>query len=572
MRCPFDSLGWRFVLAVASSLLVSGCSLDRHAWHPAPLVSPIDFAAEQIPPTGLSLAEWHYTQARTLEEADQAACVDHYYQAAAQAWPAIRDMPPSAAATRSWGLYHSAVAQMLSAAQRHGRWKSQVGLMVQGPAGLAPVPAIYHDFAWNPGDFDHLAPVGSYEVPDLDHQFRSTGVGVPLVVVRRAPPVEPFMQDTQSFAATAVLRPSSGDSALSPTAFSQPSCFVLEFLNPLTSDALPSATGNIPLARDLSAPFAYPPRGKDRAWLIDFLLPGSATKDDGLFMLEPYQPGKIPLVLVHGLLSDPLTWTNMVNELRSNRQLCDRYQVWGFRYSTGTQFLGSAALLRQQLGEIRNVYDPQRADPALSRMVLVGHSMGGLLAKLQVVYSGDELWHTFANRPPSEIVTTPDVRGRLIEQLCFDPNPDIARVVFIGTPHQGSEDATRCIGRIGASLAETSAAAKQAHAQLLRDNPGVFNAVFDRRIPNSIDMLEPANPFLLATLRLPFRAGVRFHSICGVMDRPLSSQPSDGVVSLTSARLIGACSEKLVPAKHTKLTRDCTSIAEVTRILCQHSR
>ncbi len=548
-------------MAVAGLLLATGCSLNRYAWHAA-RVTPSVEAADHLPASGLVLAEQHFAQARALDDAGQAACVDHYYQAAALAWPALEGMSPSCRLAQPRDLYHSAVTQMLSAAQRHGRWSPTTGLMVQGAGGLTPVPAVYHDFAWEPGDFNELSPADSIETPGLIHRFQAPGVGVPLVVVRRAPHVKPFMQSVQSFAATVVLRP--------PTTPS--TCFVLEFYNPLTTDALPVSAGNMPLARDISAPAAFPPRGNERAWLVDFLLPASATRDDGLFMLEPYQPGKIPVVLVHGLLSDPLTWTNMVNELRANRELTERYQFWGFRYSTGTQFFASAALLRRQLCEIRTVYDVQSSDPALSEMVLVGHSMGGLLAKLQVTYSGDRLWTTLANRPPSEIVTPPQVRERLTEQLFFDPNPNIARVVFIGTPHKGSEDASRCIGRIGAALAETSTESQQQHAQLLRDNPGVFSLEFERRIPRSIDLLEPESSFLLATLGLPFRAGVQTHSICGVVERPLHPEPSDGVVPLTSARPMGACSEKLVASKHTELTRDSEAIAEVARILCQHAQ
>ncbi len=380
------------------------------------------------------------------------------------------------------------------------------------------------------------------------------------------------MQEVQSFAATAVLRPATPCSADTTAGMHRPNDFVLEFSNPLAIDTLSTQAGSAPLARDLSAPFAYPPRGRDRAWLLDYLRPPAASEDDGLFMLEPYQPGKIPLVLIHGLLSDPLTWTNMVNELRVNRELTERYQIWAFRYSTGTEFFESAALLRRQLREIRKAYDPRRADLALSRMVVVGHSMGGLLAKLQVVHSGDELWRTLANRPLSEIAATPQVREKLTSQLFFDPNPDIARVVFIGTPHKGSADASRCIGRIGAALAEISPALEQEHTELVQNNPGVFNPEFQRKIPRSIDLLEPTNAFLRSTLRLLFRPEVQTHSICGVLDRPLSTEPSDGVVPLSSARLVGAASEKLVPVKHTDLTKSSATVAEVVRILCLHTR
>lgn len=579
IRYPLNSVAWRLALAVVGLSCVTGCSLEHYAWRPAPIVSPIGSAAKASPLCGIgvaasdiALAESHYTQALALAERRQAACVDHFYQAAILAWPALGGMAHGASSCREGELYHSAVTGLLTSAQRHGRWNPQLGLMVKGVGGLTPVPAVYRGFAWEPRDFHELAPVGSYEVPLMSRQFRSPGVGVPLVVVRRDGPSKPFLKNVSSFAATAVLHPPAGGAATCPTPDDRSPRFVLEFINPLNNGVLGGPLGDIPLARDLSAPFAYPPKEDDRAWLTDFLLPGSATKGDGLFMLEPYQPGKVPVVFVHGLLSDPRTWTNMVNELHADRELTERYQFWGFRYSTGAQFFESAALLRRQLGEVRQAYDPQHTDPAMSQMVVVGHSMGGLLAKLQVVYSGDDLWTTLANRPPSAIVATPEVRGRLTEQLFFSPNPDIARVVFIGTPHQGSEDASRCIGQLGAALVESDPQRDREHAQLVRDNPGVFNVEFERRIPRSIDLLEPQNPFLLTTMRLRFRAGVEVHSVAGVIDRLISTEPSDGVVRLTSARLLGASSERIAPAKHTELTQDSTVISEVARILHEHAR
>ncbi len=530
----------------------------------------VELTSIHVPASNITLAQQHYNQAAALEQAGRAECVDHYYHAATLAWPEVEGMRPAAKPSPAWQLYHSAITRLLSTAQQHGRWRPGVGLLLAGSDGLVPLATSFQGFAWQPHDFQQLVPVGSDDVPGLNHQFRAAGLGVPLVVVRRSPPALPFMQPTQSFAATAVVRPEATCDQPLARGTHQPARFVLELVNPVTTDTLTTWAGTTPLARDLSAPFAYPPRDNDRDWLRNFLVPGGSTNDEGLFMIEPYQPGKIPLVLVHGLLSDPLTWTNMVNELRTNRELAERYQIWGFRYSTGTQFFQSAALLRRQLREIRAIYDPHRSDPALSQMVLVGHSMGGLLAKLQVTSSGELLWHTLANRPPSQIVASPDVRHRLTEQMIFTPNPDITRVIFIGTPHQGSDDASRCIGRLGAALVETPPEIERQHAQLIRDNPGVFHPKFERQIPRSIDLLEPNHPFLIATQRLPFGPGVHLHSICGVVDDPFSLEPTDGVVPLGSARLIGVRSEHLVPARHTELTSAPTAITEVARILALH--
>jgi pimeloyl-ACP methyl ester carboxylesterase len=559
-----NNLHSQLALAGLTLALVGGCSLRHSTWTPPEAVTPVELTSLHEAGSGLSFAQSQYDRAVKLEEAGRAECVDHYFMAATLAWPAIECVRPGIEETPEWQLYHSAVAQMLIAAQEHRRWQPECGLLVNRTTGLTPVVASYQGFAWQPSDFTQLAPVGHYSDPSLKYKFRAGGLGVPLAVVRRSNTPEPFMQPTQSFAATVVLRPASGCDSTSNR-------FVLEFINPVSNDTISTSCGTAPLARDITAPFAYPPRGRDRDWLTDFILPGSSTRDDGLFLLEPYQPGKIPVVFVHGLLSDPLTWTDMVNQLRAHRDLTDRYQFWAFRYSTGTQFFRSAALLRRQLAEVQQAYDPCHEDPAFTRMVIVGHSMGGLLAKLQITYSGDALWNTLANRPPDMIVTTPDVRNRLVEQLYFDPNPNIARVVYIGTPHQGSEDATRCMGRVGAALVETPPEIEQQHAQLLRDNPGAFHNDF-RHYPRSIDLLEPGNPFLQTTLRLPYRQGIAVHSICGVADRPCSPGPTDGVVPLSSARLYNVQSEKIVGSKHTDLTRDKNSIAEVARILRLHAR
>ena len=326
----------------------------------------------------------------------------------------------------------------------------------------------------------------------------------------------------------------------------------------------------IAVAYDLTAPLAYASQQEDRAWLRNFLQPGATAKGKGLFMIEPYQRGKIPIVFVHGLLSDPRTWGDMANELRGRQETVNRCQLLAFQYGTGEPFLESAATLRRQLEEFRAAYDPQHTDPAFARMVLVGHSMGGLLAKLQTVYSGDRLWQAAASVPLAQIKTTPLMRANLAEAFFFDPNPDIERVVFIGTPHQGSSWAHRIAGRAGSMLVKPSAAIEQRHAQLLEDNPGVWNPELVRRLPTSIDMLEPDSTILNATLALPFRPGVALHTIAGDIRTNLRDGPTDGIVPLSSARLVGVRSEKIVAAKHTRLNRDPATVEEIIRILHEH--
>src|SRR5262249_13208370 len=131
----------------------------------------------------------------------------------------------------------------------------------------------------------------------------------------------------------------------------------------------------------------------------------------GIYMFEPYQPGKIPVVMVHGLLASPLTWTTMFNDLRADPQLRERYQFWFYLYPTGNPYLATAADLRQELTRLRAELDPAGKDWTLDHMVLVGHSMGGLVSRLLTADSGDDFWKLVADRPLDDLKIAPDTRA-----------------------------------------------------------------------------------------------------------------------------------------------------------------
>jgi hypothetical protein len=136
--------------------------------------------------------------------------------------------------------------------------------------------------------------------------------------------------------------------AVALLAVAYPSC-QFQLYDPLRVDQVDTASGSQPLAKDLSAPSAYRLRDESRTILANFIDRDPTESPNQLFLTEPYQPGKIPVLLVHGLLSDAFTWVELVNELRATPGFVDRFQVWGFRYDTGRPFLASAASLRAQL-------------------------------------------------------------------------------------------------------------------------------------------------------------------------------------------------------------------------------
>jgi hypothetical protein len=321
----------------------------------------------------------------------------------------------------------------------------------------------------------------------------------------------------------------------------------------------------------LTAPIAYLLSHADRDFLANFLQPGSTTEDTGLFMIEPYQPGKIPVIIVHGLLSEPFTWADLANEIRARPDLVARYQFWGFEYATGEPFLKSAATLRRQLYQVQAQMDPMGADPALPRTVLVGHSMGGLVSKLQTTRSGNQLWRSVSCRSFASLVTTPCTRAELADSFFFDPVPMVSRVVYIGTPHKGSVWAERPIGRLGSSLVQEPSSMEDEHAQLIRDNPNCFSDEFTERIPTSVDLLAPDSPLLCAIDRLHKSPTVQEHTILGEGYFMLRAGDSDKVVPVTSASKPGVVSEKRIHKKHGDLHQSDEGIREVICILRKHA-
>ena len=377
------------------------------------------------------------------------------------------------------------------------------------------------------------------------------GFGVPVVVMRKAGccprRCQRYLSSQFPFAATVVLRPADAGNAEGG---------VLEFYNPLKVSTVSVCGQPMVMARDVSAPIARQLQIRDRAGILGFLDPSLAERGDGLRFAEPYQAGKIPVVFVHGLLSDPATWFDVANDLRAQPWFNERYQIWAFSYATGEPFITSATLMRTQCREAVALLDPEGQDPALHRMVLVGHSMGGLVCKLQVTYSEEQIWKSFSNIPFECLRAKPEMKARLAERCFFDPQPFVRRVVFIATPHDGSSLAARGIGRLSSRLVEPIPQASAAHAELVADNPGAFTDPFERHVPTSVEMLEPQDPTLQAIRTLRFSPCVKLHSVIGTGHPSLRGEPGDGVVPVASACHPGVEGPRFVDATHSSILRD----------------
>lgn len=541
----------RFWIAVFSCALV-GCSLARttSVWNPPLSPPPARDTSGYV-----ASAEANFSAGVAADERGDPVAVDYFYAAAVQSWP-VHAANAAVPTDPGSELYRASVRKLLDSAARYCRFDSARGITL-GDGTL--VRTRYAGFIWQSADFQCFQPVGSYASSSLLRKFASNGVGVEYVVLSSEKPQNPFIAPRTPFAATAVLQP-----AIGPVS----SQFTLDLYDPLRT----AATENgLPLARDVTAPLAYSAAENGNEGMIDFLDPAANDDAASLWMSEPYQPGKIPVVLVHGLASSPLTWSHLQNDLRTHPGILDRYQVWTFRYDTGSPFLTTAAELRRQFAELRRLYDPCGTDPNMTRIVLVGHSLGGLVSKLQVISSGDELWRSAANQALNTIRTDPDTYARLAQSFYFTPSPDVNRVIYIATPHQGSVYATRCIGQVSSALVREPPEWMARHAQLIRDNPNAFGKEMSKGIPTSVDLLDPESCILQATNRLPYRPGVALHSIIGDDRWTCSEGRTDGVVSVESARLGGVESELFVDASHTGIQLRNETSAEVIRILMLHA-
>jgi pimeloyl-ACP methyl ester carboxylesterase len=495
-----------------------------------------------------------------------------YYEAAL-ASELVLGAPDVDAESRGVALasYQASLKGLLIELSRN-RHSLETGPLVVRAGGRAiELSVSMHGFAWDVADVQQLIVVEDYRADSLSRIHRRSGIGVPVIVQRRhrtgASASEQYLIERSAFAATAVLRVEAGGDGETTAAKA-----TIELYNPYTMAAIEIGGQRVPLAADLSSPLAYyaihqTPDVNPIAWFLD---PGASTGEEGLYFLEPYQPGKIPIVFVHGLVSSPSTWTDMVNDLRATPGFNERYQVWAFRYATGSSFLRAAAHLRRTLYEAAETVDPDGADPALRATVLVGHSMGGLISKLQVVDTGNALWRSVASRPIEQINAGERTRRELAEALFFEPHPHVRRVVFIATPHGGSSWAARPVGRIAAALARSDDERSRQFDRLIADNPGVFHPAVERRLPTSVDMLEPKNPLLAAMRGLPVSPQVPVHSIVGTGGFLLGLAASDGVVPEESAVHPNAASTLYVRASHEKVHREEATIRKVLAILNRH--
>jgi pimeloyl-ACP methyl ester carboxylesterase len=435
---------------------------------------------------------------------------------------------------------------------------------------------------WREDEFDRFEFVSDYEIKGLQNHYHTYGLGVPLAAVRKDSnvprPADKYFPPVLSFPMTAFLRLLPGETGHDGGRGTRHRA-VLELYDPLTSSDIVVADRRVPLESDLSTPLAYflndPALAKIDLSTTGLLRPDEAQQLTGLYMLEPYDPGKIPVLFVHGLWSSPITWMEMFNDLAGSPDVRQHYQFWFYLYPSGQPFWLSATRLRNDLIDVRATVDPQHRAPALDQMVLVGHSMGGLVSRMQTLDSGNDFWNIVSDKPFQLVNAERPVRDDLERLFFFEPNPSIRRVVTIGTPHRGSSFSNDTTRWLSAKLISLPAILVQRKQQIRQDNPDLFRP--DSKlieVSTSIDSLSPDCPILPVMLEAHRAPWTRYHNIVGRVPKEgvfgRLAGDGDGIVDYSSAHLDDAASEIVVPAHHTDVHRHPLATLEVRRVLLEH--
>jgi hypothetical protein len=449
-------------------------------------------------------------------------------------------------------IYNDATAELtvlLRSADHGALWNRPLTLTADGATyRLRYAPHTHRGF-WAPDYFTEFVPAKDVPQKHLRKRNVQYGVGGALVGVRQKTPREPFAH-TEGITAvvTATLDFRGND-------------VTLTLHDPGEKATARVAGKQRPLEADFTAPLAYY-RAVHPRWegLMGALRVDHYTRSTGLYLLQPYDPHRIPLVFVHGLISTPQVWRDVINEVESDPDLRGRYQCWVFSYPTGNLMAYSALRLREELEKARQLYGLKQG------VVLVGHSMGGLLSRMQTTTLTRADWDRTIGQPVTGVFDRMPAGSVVHRSLLFDANPHIKRTVFICTPHRGSKLAIETIGHLAEHLIALPGTLVGELQDELADALPLFSGD-DHLIPDSITSLAPGDPTLRVLDTVPIQSP--HHTIFGDRGKGNAPHSSDGVVAYSSSHLVTAKSQTAVPGPHSSVQLQQT-IDELKRILRLH--
>lgn len=440
------------------------------------------------------------------------------------------------------------------------------------PFGWLDVEFDPSELRWGRRALADFMPVAELEVRGMRTRYRWPGIGAPLaagtVPLDAARGFEDYVQPWAKVPVTALVRIDRPREQLAGARLRAR----LELQAVSHGETVAIGGRRVPIEVEATATLAYM-LAESPVWQqeVTGFLRGVGVIDEKarLAALSPYWPGRIPVVLVHGTASSAGRWAEMLNELLNDGRIRGRYQFWLFSYNTGNPILYSAMRLRESLTDLVERLDPAGADPALRQMVVIGHSQGGLLARLATVDSGGALWGTVSRAPPEALEISDATRDLLRRMLFVEPLPFVRRVVFIATPHHGSYFAGNFLSHWIARFITLPMDVVHLGTDLLVRNRKAAAFASLGHLPTAIDNMTPGDGFIRALAAIPLARDVAAHSIIAVKGDGPVTEGGDGIVTYRSAHIDGVESEFVVRAGHS-CQGNPHAIEEVRRILLEH--
>ena len=538
-------------------LVVSGCAQYASVSEKKPQFHPI----RSLTASALTSVEHGIASALRKERDKPLPALGEYLQAAQGA---ARELGRNPGDTQAREDYNFAVARVLGTLKQSKIDAWTRPLSVPAPGGgfvlsVKPDPRPN----WNPLLYTFV-PADEFDVKGkyVNDRTVKEGLGAPIVAIGREmtkDSKENFTPPRAFYGVTAVIR-FEGRRA------------IISLEDPLATERVSLDGRSFPLAANFTVPLAVMLASVNPKMheIPRLLRPEKFEETARITRLQPYDPDKTVVLVVHGLMDSPATWTPMINTLRGDEQIRKNFQFWIYSYPSGYPYPYSASILRREIDAIKKKF------PLKKPMVVIGHSMGGCISRLLITDTGDKVWTEVFGKSPEKTHLPPESRKLLSELMIFRKRPEVGRVIFISAPLRGSDIARNPLGRLGSGFVKSPATLLSAGRDALKVVTFHGDDLKLNRMPNSVDTLAPNNRFVKAVNNVPIPPGIPYHVICG--DRGLGGnrdrtkpEMSDGVVPYWSSHLDGALSELIVASDH-GAHQNPRAIEEVKRILKLQAR
>ena len=422
---------------------------------------------------------------------------------------------------------------------------------------------------------DQLIPASSLTFKGLRNQYRRDGIGAELVAVTSKRVVdkhsrEEVFSETPFPAITAVLR-FSGDTL--EQVLDSNEVELLGF-DPYRRSSVRLAGTQVPLAANFTSGYGLwlARSGFAKQSLLTLVGRGEVLEKPRVYLMQPYDPNRRVIIMLHGLASSPEAWINVANEVLGDETLRKNFQVWQVYYPTNAPLAFNQLAIRKAIQSTLHAFDPNAQNRASEDVVLIGHSMGGVLSRLLISESGDRFWEPLVETYQLEGKRKEQARKKLRNYAWFEPMPEVSRAIFIAAPHRGTPFAENRFSRWAAGIVKlpVSMLGRVTEIAQLLVLPSTASAAPLSRPLNSISNLSDQDLYVRLAADLPISENVQYHSIIGNNTPALDLQlSSDGVVPYKSSHLAGAQSEKVINSWHS-VQETPEAIVEVRRILHTH--